>query len=105
MSVPALGGHCLLFGRNRRVTGSQSIWPWKLLLAAILIVMAAGTWGAVNRIDYTWRWNRVPDYFLYKSEESRKIPFDGWVEKIISVGSTSTVSLVSESGEKVTVKA
>jgi len=86
------------------VTGSQSIWPWKLLLAAILIVMAAGTWGAVNRIDYTWRWNRVPDYFLYKSEESRKIPFDGWVEKIISVGSTSTVSLVSESGEKVTVK-
>jgi len=81
------------------LVSSQSLWPWKLLLAVILIGMAAGTWGAVNRIDYTWRWQRVPQYFFYQAEESHKIPFDGVVSRIIGVGKTSTVTLTSETGE------
>ncbi len=78
---------------------TQRLWPWKLLLAVILLGMAAGIWGAVNRIDYTWRWNRVPDYFFYKDETNRHIPFDGRVESIISTGGTSTLVLKSETGE------
>lgn len=85
------------------MTGSQQLWPWKLLLAVILIGMAASIWGAVNRIDYTWRWNRVPDYFFYQDEISRKIPFDGRVQSIIESGATTKVELLSETGEKQTV--
>jgi len=84
-----------------RLTATKPLWPWKLLLAVILIGMAAGSWGAVNRIDYTWRWNRVPDYFVYQDETLRKIPFDGRVETISAAGKTTTLILKSETGETV----
>ncbi len=78
--------------------------PWMLLLAAILIGLAAGTWGAVKKIDYTWRWNRVPQYFAYKGEDAIKIPFDGRVTGITEKNSKLVVQLRSEGDERVTVK-
>ena len=83
------------------MNGSEKLWPWKLLLAVILIVLAAGIWGSVKRIDYEWRWYRVPQYFFYKAEDPQKIPFDGSVENIVDAGDTSTVSLLSETGERI----
>lgn len=78
--------------------------PWVLLLAAILVVLAAGTWGAVRKIDYAWRWNRVPQYFFYHGEEAVKIPFDGRVEQITPGGMKTSVRLLSEEGKAVIVK-
>lgn len=79
---------------------TEKTWPWKLLLVAILLVVAAGTWGAVQKIDYKWRWYRVPQYFLYLAEDAQKIPFDGKVTSIVSKGKKATVSLISESSEE-----
>jgi polar amino acid transport system permease protein len=79
---------------------TDRVWPWKILLAVILIVLSAGTWGSIQRIDYEWRWYRVPQYFFYKAEDPLKIPFDGTVEKIAINGSDATAHLVSETGEK-----
>ena len=79
----------------------EKLWPWKLLLAVILIGMAAGIWGAVNRIDYTWRWSRVPEYFVYQGEEAHKIPFDGQVTAIAEKGQKTVVTLTSDAGETV----
>ncbi|MFZ1985212.1 MAG: amino acid ABC transporter permease [Desulfatitalea sp.] len=77
--------------------------PWILLLAAILIALAAGTWGAVRKIDYSWRWNRVPQYFFYKAETPVKMPFDGRVGEIAHTDGESSVRLVSKDGETATV--
>ncbi|HSH70483.1 MAG TPA: ABC transporter permease subunit, partial [Deferrisomatales bacterium] len=77
------------------------LWPWHLLLAAILVAMAAGLWGATKRMDYTWRWNRVPDYFFYRAEELHKIPFDGNVLEIVESGKTTAVTLRGQEGEQV----
>jgi polar amino acid transport system permease protein len=79
---------------------TQQAWFWKILLAVILLVISASIYGAVARIDYTWRWYRVPQYFLYKAEDPLKIPFDGRVEEIGGKGGISAVTLVSETGEK-----
>lgn len=79
---------------------TKRTWPWKVLLAVILLVMAAATWGAVAKIDYQWRWNRIPQYFLYLAENAQKIPFDGRVETIVEKGKDATVTLLSESAEK-----
>ena len=67
-----------------------------LLLAVILIGMAAGIYGAVKKIDYAWRWYRVPQYFAYKGEDAIKTPFDGRVEAIAKNGATTAVTVVSE---------
>lgn len=79
---------------------SEKLWFWKLLLAAILLVSAAMIWGSVSRIDYEWRWYRVPQYFMYKAEDPIKIAFDGIVESIAVSGDDANVRLISESGEK-----
>ena len=82
---------------------TNKTWPWKLLLVAILLVVAAGTWGAIQKIDYQWRWYRVPQYFLYLAEDAQKTPFDAIVETIKDKGASTEVILVSETAEKVTV--
>jgi len=86
------------------LNATERIWPWKILLAVILILLAAGTWGSVRQIDYQWRWYRVPQYFFYLAEDAQKIPFDGTVSKIEKAGKTATVTLISESSEVVTVE-
>ena len=75
-------------------------WPWRLLLAVILLGMAAAIWGAVQKIDYEWRWYRVPQYFFYKAEELHKAPFDGQVSAIDGKGGVTAVTLTSAAGEK-----
>ena len=75
-----------------------------LVLAAILIGLAAGIWGAVQKIDYTWRWNRVPQYFAYKGEDPIKIPFDGKVTGITEKTGKMVVELLSEDNEPLTVE-
>ena len=85
---------------GRTLKKSTNNLPWVLLLSTILIGLAAGTWGAVKKIDYAWRWNRVPQYFFYKAETAQKMPFDGQVDAITSKGSEVVVHLVSEENEK-----
>ena len=80
---------------------TEKLWFWKILLAVILILSAAMIWGSVSRIDYEWRWYRVPQYFLYQSDDPVKIPFDGRVESIKTSGGDAKVTLVSETGEQV----
>ncbi len=78
---------------------SEKVWPWKILLAVILILSAAGIWGSVQRIDYEWRWYRVPQYFLYESEDPIKVAFDGIVEDVSVSGADALVTLTSLDGE------
>jgi len=83
------------------LNATDKTWPWKLLLAVILIGVAASTWGAVQRIDYQWRWNRVPQYFAYVSEDAQKIPFDGKVVAIVPQGKDVAVTVAAGKSEKV----
>ncbi len=83
---------------------SENSLFWKLLLAVILIGVAAATYGAVMKIDYVWRWNRVPQYFAYKGENVHKIAFDGRIEQLTSKGDMTIVHLVLETGRQTSVK-
>ncbi|GAB4258528.1 MAG: amino acid ABC transporter permease [Deferrisomatales bacterium] len=63
-------------------------------------MMAAGIWVATKRVDYTWRWNRVPQYFVYRDEMPHKVPFDGRVEDVTRQGTKARVAVVGEGGEE-----
>ncbi|MGE4578207.1 MAG: amino acid ABC transporter permease [Desulfuromonadales bacterium] len=71
----------------------------KLLLAAILILVAAGMWGATARVDYTWRWERVPQYFLYKGEDIHKAGEDGRVDQVLVQGKSALIQMRYDNGE------
>jgi len=82
----------------------EKTWPWRLLLVVILLGIAAGTWGAVSKIDYKWRWYRVPQYFMYLAEDAQKIPFDGKVTAVVKDNKNTKVTVVSESAETKTIQ-
>jgi len=61
--------------------------------------MGAGLWVATKKIDYTWRWNRVPQYFMYLDETLVPAPFDSRVDSLSISGDIARISLTDENGE------
>ncbi|QAR34526.1 amino acid ABC transporter permease [Geovibrio thiophilus] len=39
--------------------------------------MLGALYVATLKIDYKWRWNRIPQFIIYSAEETVKAPFDG----------------------------
>ncbi len=83
---------------------TERLWPWKILLAVILLGVAASIYGAIKQIDYTWRWYRLPQYFFYEAEEAHRAPFDGSVTAINQEGEMSVLTLRGELGDTATIK-
>ena len=77
-------------------------WLWWSLTLLVLAGIVVGLWVATKRIDYTWRWNRVPQYFFYHDKEVKSATTDGTVTKLDTNGSTTTVTVRSEGGENST---
>jgi len=79
-------------------------WPWNLLLGLILLTVAGGIWWATKRVDYTWRWNRVPQYFAYRAELVEHAPADGRVVEVRTDGDDAVVVFESETGERTEIR-
>jgi polar amino acid transport system permease protein len=75
---------------------------WHGLTVFILFMVGAGLWAATKKIDYTWRWNRVPQYFLYHNEETVPVPFDARVVTIDKIGDKTKIKVLSEHDEEQT---
>jgi len=71
-------------------------WSWTVLTLAILFALGAGLWIATKKIDYTWRWNRVPQYFMYLDETMMPVPFDAQVTSVKVSGDTATITVVND---------
>ena len=67
-----------------------------MLTLAILFALGAGLWIATKKIDYTWRWNRVPQYFMYLDETMMPVPFDAQVTSVKVSGDTATITVVND---------
>ncbi|WP_025321582.1 amino acid ABC transporter permease [Deferrisoma camini] len=79
-------------------------WPWNLLLGLILLTVAGGIWWATKRVDYTWRWNRVPQYFVYRAELVEHAPADGRVVEVRTDGDDAVVVFESDTGERTEIR-
>ncbi len=74
-------------------------WLWRLLTVLVLLGIAAGLWYATERIDYTWRWNRIPQYFVYHSEDVKTATADGTIIKLENKGKLTNVIVKNDNGE------
>lgn len=54
-------------------------WFWHGVYAAVILALGASVWFAAERIDYDWRWERIPQYVV--NHEGRRVatPADGVV--------------------------
>lgn len=82
----------------------QNGWAWRLLLVVILLGMASQVWYAVNKVEYRWGWERVPQYFFYHSNDPVTAPFDCVVTGVDGAKGIARVTLTAESGAKVVVR-
>ncbi len=73
-------------------------WPWRLLLVVILIGLTASLWIATKRINYEWRWDRVPQYFAYRAEAPQDSPIAGRINAITPAGTHSRIVITPDNG-------
>ena len=68
---------------NPKLTRQMEKQPNLLLWHGVflLMVLAAifGIYKAVQAVDYTWRWERIPQYIAYQAEQKHYAEFDGTV--------------------------
>jgi polar amino acid transport system permease protein len=53
---------------------------WHAVFAATIVALGAGIYFVSKRIDYTWRWERIPQYLVSTEGDEIRAPFDGFVE-------------------------
>lgn len=56
---------------------NQLLWHGIFLL--LLLTAVFGIYKAVQSVDYTWRWERIPQYIAYQAEQNNYAEFDGTV--------------------------
>ncbi|TXH04939.1 MAG: amino acid ABC transporter permease [Nevskiaceae bacterium] len=72
-------------------------WCWHGVYALIIVALGAGLYGASRRVDYTWRWDRLPQYIVSTEGEDIRAPFDGFVA-FSADGKTLTVTEMKGAG-------
>ncbi len=87
--------------RPRRLGLHRSAqWPWHVLTGLILIVLAYGIYYSTSLIAYEWRWNRVPQYFVYQAEDAQRATDLARVEAIDLDGERARVTLLDSAGNQ-----
>ncbi|WP_421865856.1 amino acid ABC transporter permease [Motiliproteus sp.] len=69
---------------------------WHLVFVAILLAIGTGVYLSSKSIDYTWRWERIPQYLINTEPQDITAPFDGTVELS---DNEKTITLIPDSGE------
>jgi polar amino acid transport system permease protein len=75
-------------------------WPWHILTGVILLGIVAGLGYSTSRIAYEWRWNRIPQYFIYQAEQPQRAAENGRVEAVEDQGKRARVILLGEGGQR-----
>ena len=54
-------------------------WLWHGAYALVIVALGGALYMASKRVDYTWRWERLPQYVISTEGEEIRAPFDGFV--------------------------
>ncbi|MEJ2221698.1 MAG: ABC transporter permease subunit [Desulfobacterales bacterium] len=66
---------------------------WVGVFCVIILVAAGAFYYASQKIEYVWRWNRVPIYFAYKDDIQITSEIDGDVESITTGEKESIITI------------
>ena len=79
---------------NQRITARPpSYYVWVGVFIVFALVVSALFYHATQKIEYMWRWHRVPIYFVYKDTIEITSEIDGDVEAIVKEGDTATITV------------
>ncbi|MGD8345393.1 MAG: amino acid ABC transporter permease [Desulfobacterales bacterium] len=78
---------------QRTVARPQSYYAWVGVFCVFALVVMGLFYYATQKIEYVWRWNRVPIYFAYKDTIEITSEIDGDVASITKEGDTATITV------------
>ena len=78
----------------------RTYYMWVAVFFLIIFTGIAGLYYCTLKIDYTWRWHRVPQYFFYNAEIEVRSDVAGTVESIEVQGEEALITVVGDDGEK-----
>lgn len=73
---------------------------WVGVFCVFALIVAGAFYYATQKIEYVWRWNRVPIYFAYKDDIQITAEIDGDVESITTDAQESTITIKGLDGSE-----
>jgi polar amino acid transport system permease protein len=67
---------------NRKTLKTKTYYLWVGLFFVLLTGLIGFLYYSTAKIDYVWRWHRVPRYFVYENNVEIKSEIEGTVHKI-----------------------
>ena len=75
----------------KRFQSRTAYYFWVGVFVLILGGVVGGLYLATMKINYTWRWFRIPRYFVYEEEIEFRPDIDGDVKNIVLQGEKATI--------------
>jgi len=86
---------------NQRISDRPPGYNLWVSVFCVLVVVSIGLfYYATQRIEYTWRWNRVPIYFAYEDKIDIVSEIEGDVESITKSGNEAVVTVKGLDGSE-----
>lgn len=73
---------------------------WSAAFVLVLCGIMALLYFATRQVEYTWRWNRIPQYFLYENKVDVRAEIEGRITAIADQGEDVRVTVSGEDGEE-----
>ncbi len=73
---------------------------WSAAFVLVLCGSMALLYYATKKVEYTWRWNRVPQYFLYEEKVNIRAEMEGRITSIEPTGEDVRVVVNGDDGEE-----
>ncbi len=74
-------------------------WFWHGVYILVIAAIGTSLYLASKRIDYSWHWERLPQYVISTEGEEIRAPFDGFVE-LSADGKTLTMTEMKGAGRE-----
>lgn len=73
---------------------------WGLAFVVGLCGVMALLYYSTKQVEYTWRWNRVPQYFIYEEKVNIRAEMEGTIVSIEEAGDDVLVTVKGDDGEE-----
>ena len=86
-------------GKNILTMRSPTYNMWVGVFVVFVLIVTGLFYYATQKIEYVWRWNRIPIYFVYLDTIEIASEINGEVESIITKGKEAIITVKGYKGE------
>ena len=87
-------------GKKQPLVRAPAYYTWVGVFILFMVTMIGVFYWATQKIEYIWRWNRVPIYFVYKDTIQITSEIDGDVESIKIQDKKATITIKGLDGSE-----